>query len=214
MSNLARHIKHWFSAKPKLADWREYRYLALDLELSSLDPHQGEILSIGWVPVKPPSIYQQQGVELLIKDPGDLGQSPVIHGLTRKQLNSGISLKEALGQLLDATAQDSDNLWLLHHAGLDLAFLRKAFEDCGLPFETPRIVDTFRLEQRLLMRRGKEPQFEGLTLDKCRQRYGLDGHPAHNALEDALATAELFLCHGFQNFGKQGRTLSDLLSRP
>lgn len=212
MRAVARRLQDWLKPKPRLADWREYRYLAVDLELSSLDPNRGQILSIGWLPVKPPQICQGQGTELLIKDPGDLGQSPVIHGLTQQELAKGIGLKQALLQLLEASRQHSDNIWILHHSALDMAFIQKACAACDIEFCVPRIVDTLRLEKRLLTRQGKHPQFEGLTLDKCRSRYGLDSHPAHAALEDALATAELFLCHAYRHFGGRDSSLSYLLS--
>ena len=55
--------------------------------------------------------------------------------------------------------------------------------------------ETVGLEHRLLTRRD-QPILQGdLRLQACRERYGLPPLPAHNALSDALATAELLLAH-------------------
>ena len=54
---------------------------------------------------------------------------------------------------------------------------------------------TLRLEQQRLARREQPLQRGELTLATCRRRYQLPDYPAHNALWDALATAELLLAH-------------------
>ena len=47
----------WSAPLPsRRADWRDAEFLVLDAEMSSLDPNQGELLSLGWVTVSGGSI--------------------------------------------------------------------------------------------------------------------------------------------------------------
>ena len=69
---------------------------------------------------------------------------------------------------------------------------------------------TLRLEKRLLLRRDRPIQTGDLALSGCRRRYHLPDYRAHNALCDALATAELLLAH-IAHRARGGRlTLSEL----
>jgi DNA polymerase-3 subunit epsilon len=85
---------------------------------------------------------------------------------------------------------------LLHHAPLDLAFLRRGFAAHGLAWPRPPVVDTrlliARVEDRL---RRIEPHPRPLprALSEIRDQLGLPRYATHHALTDALATAELFL---------------------
>ena len=64
-------------------------------------------------------------------------------------------------------------------------------------------VDTMLLEQVQLRRREQPIRTGDLRLQACRDRYNLPAYPAHNALMDALATAELLLAQaGHRSRGK------------
>ena len=192
-------------------DWREYRYLAIDLELSGLDPAEGEILSVAWVPVRPPVIELTASQHFVVRNSGSLGQSPVIHGLTQQRLAAGEQLFDVLARLWRETSVCPHTVWLFHHARLDLAFLKEACDLMNMPFLPPAVVDTLMLEKRLLDKRHQPLHLAGLSLAQCRQRYGLDTFLAHDALEDAIATAELFLAHGYRNLGSRRQPLDVIL---
>jgi DNA polymerase-3 subunit epsilon len=85
---------------------------------------------------------------------------------------------------------------LLHHAPLDLAFMRRAYGRVGLAWPKPSVVDTvdllLRLHQREQMFRP-HPAPPRTSLPEARARLGLPPYRNHDALSDALATAELFL---------------------
>ena len=55
------------------------------------------------------------------------------------------------------------------------------------------VVDTLLQEQQLLQRREVPIKHGELRLQACRDRYNLPQFTAHNALLDALATAELLV---------------------
>lgn len=88
-----------------------------------------------------------------------------------------------------------DAVLVVHHGGVDLPFLRRDFRAAGARWPAPRVVDTARLLAR--MGRMAQPDLprdmQPLDLGRARRSYGLPGYQAHDALTDAVATAELFL---------------------
>ncbi|MDF2180013.1 3'-5' exonuclease [Aliiglaciecola sp. CAU 1673] len=195
-------------------DWRDYQYLAIDLELTGLEADKCDILSIAWVALKPPNIELASAREFIVNTQAPLGQSPTIHGLTQRELGQGSSLTKAVEALFEQTAAMRNCVWLFHHASLDMAFLQLACKKLDKPWAPPPVVDTLVLEGRSLRQAGREPKAEGLSLAQCRERYGLPAYPAHSAMEDALATAELFLSFAYQHHGQSGLRLSRLTYRP
>jgi DNA polymerase-3 subunit epsilon len=122
---------------------------------------------------------------------GDLPeQTVVIHGITDDQAAKGSKLKELLPQLLQRLR---GKILLVHNAALDRAFLDHACRTLyGAPFIAP-IIDTQNLAKRHFERRNLPIKSGELRLFSLRERYNLPRYNAHNALSDALATAELFL---------------------
>jgi DNA polymerase-3 subunit epsilon len=79
-----------------------------------------------------------------------------------------------------------------HHVGLEQAFLDAACRRLyGAGFLAP-LADTEVLIQHWLERKNEVFGGHQLRLHALRERYGLPRYKAHNALIDALATAELF----------------------
>ena len=75
----------------------------------------------------------------------------------------------------------------------DLAFQDRATRSLyGAPLLLP-VADTMAIEHRQLKRRDTAIRAGDLRLQACRARHNLPAYPAHNALSDALATAELLL---------------------
>jgi DNA polymerase-3 subunit epsilon len=172
------------------SDWRRVSFLATDAEMSSLEVNEGELLSIGWVVVEAASIALESARHYLIRARRTVGQSATIHQLRDCELDGASAPEEVLARFLDAAA---GRVLVFHNASLDMAFLdresRRAF---GAPLLLP-VVDTLLLEEALLRRRDVPVRPGGLRLQACRDRYNLPAYPAHNALLDALATAELLL---------------------
>jgi len=194
----------WQAPLPKPgADWRQVAFLACDGEMSSLE---GELLSLGWLPVVDGAAQLAGAQHRVVRPSGGVGQSAVVHQLRDVDLAGG----EEADAVLDAfLAAARGRVLVFHHARLDLAFLDRLCQArYGAPLLLP-VVDTLRLEQRLLARRDRAVKTGELTLGGCRARYGLPEHASHNALTDALATAELLLAHAAAR-GK-GLKLRDLL---
>jgi DNA polymerase-3 subunit epsilon len=72
-------------------------------------------------------------------------------------------------------------------------------------------VDTLLQEQALLQRKNLPIKPGDLGLQACRDHYNLPPYPAHNALLDALATAELLLAMVKHRSGGRDFPLRQLL---
>ena len=192
-------------------NWQNLEYLIVDTETSSLDVNDGELLSIGWVTIKNGDIQISDARHFYIKglmaNSESVGDSAAIHQIRDCELKNGIYIEEAIFTFLEACR---NKILVFHHAGLDLAFLNKHISRImGAPLLIPHI-DTLLLEKAKLSRQKDVLKKQDLTLGSCRERYGLPIYPAHNALNDALATAELLQAQ-IQHKGKKIRA-SELLA--
>ena len=171
-------------------DYRSVSYLSVDLEMTDLDPRKGEIVAIGYVPVVRGEIQIGEARSIIIRSARGVGDSATVHGLRDRDVSLGVAVDEALGELLEAMC---GRVFLAHHAPVDLAFLnyscRRLF---NVPFLAP-VVDTMGLERRRLAMRREHVHAGELRLYRCRERYNLPVYRAHDAVTDALGTAELFL---------------------
>jgi DNA polymerase-3 subunit epsilon len=169
--------------------------LAVDLETNGLNPNRDDILSIGFVAIDASAIKLATAKHLLIKPRTDINASgAIIHKIFDDRAATGVPLCEALPLLLNALA---GRVLLAHYASIERRFLRVACRACfGVPLLV-QTVDTLELEKRHLLRQqGAISQdhlhADALRLANVRRRYKLPDAPNHDALEDALATAELF----------------------
>lgn len=171
-------------------DWRQVSFLVADAEMSSLNVKQGELLSVGWVTVEHGAIFLDSARHYLVRAEKSVGQSAAIHSLRDCELSDADPGAEVLERLLVAAA---GKVLVFHNAGLDMAYLdRVSRQVFNAPLLLP-VVDTLLLEEALLRRRNQPIKHGDLRLHACRERYGLPPHRGHNALLDALATAELLL---------------------
>ncbi len=189
-------------------DWRRVSFLVVDAEMSSLDVNQGELLSVGWVVVDNGAIALGSAEHYLIRPENSVGQSATIHNLRDCELEDAASGDEVLAHFLAAAA---GRVLVFHNAALDMAFLnRVSRREFNAPILMP-VVDTLVQEQRLLQRRDVPLQTGILRLQACRDRYNLPQFPAHNALLDALATAELLVAMALHRSHGQDFALENLL---
>ena len=175
--------------------WEEVQFLVCDAEMSSLDPATGEVLSLGWVCVENGIIELSSAEHHLLRPERNVGDSATIHQLRDCELEDAAQAAEVMPVLLAAAL---GKVMVFHNSQLDIAFLDRISQQCyGAPL-LMMTVDTLQLEHRLMSRRDQPVAPGELRLQACRDRYGLPALPAHNALTDALATAELLVAHATQ----------------
>jgi DNA polymerase-3 subunit epsilon len=190
------------------SDWREVPFLVADAEMSSLDVNTGELLSVGWVLVEHGAINLGTAQHHLIRAESSVGQSATIHNLRDYDLAGAHSKGHVLRHFLQAAA---GSVLVFHHAALDMAFLDKVSRrEFSAPILMP-VVDTLLQEEKLLRRRDQPIKPGELRLQACRERYGLPHFHGHNALLDALSTAELLIALASRRSAGASLTLGQLL---
>ena len=197
-----------FRARLKDTVLNDTVFTAVDFELTSLDPSSSDITSVGYVSGLNNKVNLSSCGYHVIKTSADLGQSPVIHGLTHDVLAQGIMLDEALVSLCDAM---QSSVLVFHNASLDLKALDKAFCDYALPPLDVIYIDTLQLALYQLNKQHQVLPNNSATLTVCRQRLDLPSFPEHNALDDALATLQLLFAQLQQLGVKRHDNLSALL---
>ena len=165
--------------------------VSLDLETTGLDPAKHSILSYGLVQIDNMTIRLDSTHHEIISVVEDIPEaSVVIHQITDDRSAAGSPLEEVLPDLLRMLA---GKVMLVHYASIEQNFIDAACRRLyGAPFVIPTI-DTLILAQRRFERRNHTIQIGDLRLFNLRPRYNLPMYKAHNALSDAVATAELFL---------------------
>lgn len=143
--------------------------LAVDMETTSLDPREGAIVSIGWVPINGGVIDLGGADYVLIKGAtaGQIEQSVHIHMLTQDVVDAGVAEKEGISRLREAL---QGRALLAHFAALEVGFLKAACKRIYGAAPRLDVVDTFALERRHMERMATYPRGEDLRLARVRQR--------------------------------------------
>ncbi|MCU7553687.1 3'-5' exonuclease [Alteromonas sp. ASW11-19] len=202
----------WFSANVP-AQWRNRLWqdvplLAVDLELTSLNANTCGIVSAGWVAGQGGDIQLASASHRVVNTPSPLKQSPVIHGLTDRQVAEGAPLEEVLQSLLPYART---HMWVMHHSTLDWGALNRAFERCNIAIPGVVVLDTLDLMVYYLKKRYQMVPHDAVSLAGCRQQLGLPDAPAHNALEDAIATLQVWYALFEQLNGRNFMQVDDFL---
>lgn len=185
---MKRHLEQGAELRP--GNLSETPMIAVDLELTGLDAASNRIIATGWTQIDQGRIRLGSNRHILVDAGQSVGHSAAIHELTDSEVSTGIAPGEALEHLFEAAG---GRVWVFHHAGLDVSFLQAACRD-WLGFSPPFVVlDTMQIELGLRKRREQPVQQGDLQLGRLRADYGLPRYTAHDALIDALATAELLL---------------------
>lgn len=178
--------------------WDQPVYWSLDLETGGLDARTDPILSVGMVPIVGGVIRLGDAFSTLIRpDPGRpiRPESVRAHQLLAGDLRKSPPLAAVLQEV---DRRIADGVLLVHNQGIDIPFLKGGHARTNLPWKKPRIVDTVDLIARAASRRrflspdGVDHQ-PSYNLTEARRVHGLPDYAAHDALIDAVATAELFL---------------------
>lgn len=174
------------------ADVGEQHYIVVDFETTGLDPIQDNILSIGWVEMKGKYIELDSATEVFIKDVQHVKkETAVINHIVPEMLQDGITLNEAILRFLTCA---KGKIIIAHGCIVEQRFLdHYAQAQLGLPALPLLWLDTLKLEKYCVSHFQQRQESCDLRLSSIRQRYHLPEYNAHNALTDAIATAELFL---------------------
>lgn len=191
------------------SDYRQVEYLALDLETTGLQPGKDHILSVGAVLVRGTRIDLSTARHVLVRTKRSIPEaSAVIHQITDDRAAQGRPIEEVMPWLLEQLA---GRVMIAHHAKVEIGFLTAACRSLYGSEVLFTAVDTQAVALRAFRRRNQEVAARELRLHALRQRYGLPRYPAHDALSDALAAAELFLAQAAHRDSGKGMALKEFL---
>ncbi|WP_404340176.1 3'-5' exonuclease [Pseudoalteromonas mariniglutinosa] len=170
--------------------------VALDFETTGLNYESDEIVSVGLVPFTTERIYCRESKHWVVQPARQSldEQSIIIHGITHSQVDGAPDFSAVIEPLLSAL---KGRIIVVHFAAIERHFLFNALYQRlqeGLEFA---VIDTMVLEKRALQAKqgllGRlfKSRLGSLRLFDSRLRYSLPSYQNHNALTDALATAEL-----------------------
>ena len=165
--------------------------LALDFETTGLDAKADKLLSAGFVTLQNEQIKLGTCYHQIIKTKEQLEESNVIiHHITDEQKDQGEKLRTVIEALLHALA---GKVMLVHFARIERQFLTQACLELYGMAPDFAIIDTLVIAKRQLDKRDVAYDPSELRLPNLRRKYALPDHHGHNALNDAIATAELLL---------------------
>ena len=200
--------------------WREASYCAVDLELSGLDPREHEIVSFGAVPIEDGRVQLGSAVHGRVRPLRSISESSIrVHGLRVADLADAPPLDVAIDPLLAVMA---GRIPVVHVAAIERGFLRPALRRQGVRLRGP-MIDTSVLGLVWLHERdGNGPR--RVSLAELTAALGLPSHHPHDAVGDALTTAQVFVAlathldalqpETVRRLTTAGRRLESLLAYP
>ncbi|MDX1674868.1 MAG: exonuclease domain-containing protein, partial [Longimicrobiales bacterium] len=176
------------------ADWRRTTLWVLDLETGGLDPRTDPILSVGMVPIREGAIALGDAYYSLVASDRPIDESSLrIHHILPGDLEVAPSPADVLAEV---RRRVEGGVLVVHQWSVDVPFLAHGFRALGHEPPVFAVIDTVELLRRYARRQGlvnmERTQFSTALTD-AREWFGLPPHRSHEALSDAVATAELFL---------------------
>lgn len=173
---------------------REVRYAVIDTELTGLNEKKDSIVSIGALHVFNGRIELGYNFYRLVKPRTAMGSEGIlIHEITPSEVEEEPEFDLILKDFLSFC----ENCVLVGHClSIDVSFLNLEMNRIlGFSLANP-LVDTLALYRWLRGRWSSSPSFslspEVADLYEIAKTFGIPGEGAHNAIQDALITAQLF----------------------
>lgn len=165
--------------------------LSVDFETTGLNAITDKLLSVGFVSIDKRQIKLDSCYHQIINTKLRLdADNVIIHQITDQQKSEGKPLRVVVEALLKALA---GKVMLVHFARIEKQFLKQACIELYGVSPPIMILDTLAMAKRKLDQRDIAYDPQELRLSALRHKYGLPNHFTHNALNDAIATAELLL---------------------
>lgn len=166
----------------------EAEFMALDLELTSLDTKKCDIVAIGLQPFTSQGFALAKGRRWLLRT--QVGQSATIHQTTDHMLTSAPHLSQVLPEALLLCSQ---KVIVVHNRFIEQPVLARVARQLLNWQINPIYFDTMAYAMKKAGPHKEEFRHNDFTLATCRNKLGLPAVSAHDALVDAQATSELCL---------------------
>lgn len=189
----------------------EVEYLVLDFETTGLNYQNDHIISIGFTEIKKGRIQLNKSQHHLVKTEKKLHSDNVsIHQITDDEVSTGISVQAMMDLLLEKIAGKAV---VAHYQSIEYNFIQKLSMNLFQHHLPLQMVDTLLIEKRKTQRLMRPIAPNQLRLFNLRNDYNLPLYHAHNAMEDAIATAELLLAQiSHRQLSSKQLKLKDIIS--
>ena len=163
----------------------ELAYTVFDTETTGLNPAGGdEIIQIGAARIVNGKLLRQESYEQFVDPQFMIPEAGIpIHGITQDMVQGKPTIDQVL-PVFHAYARDT--VLVGHNAAFDMRFLQLKEDLTGVQFDQP-VLDT------LLLSAVVHPSQESHRIEAIAQRFNITVTGRHNALGDAVVTAEIFL---------------------
>ena len=174
------------SRRRRRASWRAAEFASLDFETTGLDYERDVIVSFGVVPVRGGRVIVREALQRLVAPSVPVSPASMrVHHILPQDLAGAATLAEAREELRRALDGRFVLTWF---ADVEIAFLGRIFQVPQRPWSM-RVVDVRRMVLEL---EGLDDETRQ-TLSGTAARYGIPVASPHEALDDALVAAQLFL---------------------
>lgn len=165
--------------------WREAEFAALDFETTGLDRARDAIVSFGVVPVRAGRVVVGEAMhQLVVPDVPASPESMRVHGIMPKDLVKAAPLAEAAASLGRALAGRFLVTWF---ASVEIGFLDRLYGR-----RRAWVRRTVDVRQMVIELEGLDQDVRQ-SLSSAAEHYGVPVANPHEALDDAMVTAQLFL---------------------
>ena len=186
----------WFFGRTQLS---QARWVVIDCETSGLDPRRDRLLSVGAIRVRSERIELGEAFSVRVRSPvASAAENILVHGIGGDEQLAAPPPEEVLPQFASFV---EGSIPVAFHAWFDREVLQRA----GLRI-APRWLDLEPLAHALY------PGRKLRTLDEWISSFGIESAARHDALFDALASAELLLVLLAQARGAGLRTVEDVMA--
>lgn len=160
----------------------EGSYVVFDIETTGLSPKECKITEIGAIKIKKGEVCDRfsQLINPEVPIPPNITE---LTGITNDMVSDKPNIEEVLPRFLEFC---SGCAVVAHNASFDCGFIRYNATELGLEFHN-KTLDTLRISRELFPNERKH------SLDAVCKRMGVSLENHHRAVDDATATAEIFL---------------------
>ena len=160
----------------------ESSYVVFDIETTGLSSRNDKITEIGAVKISNGSIVDtyNQLIDPEVPIPEKIVE---LTGITDEMLKDKPKIDSVIREFYDFS---KDSVLVAHNSDFDMGFIRREYESNSLPLNN-NVLDTLELARVLL------PELKNHRLNTLAKEFGVDLTNHHRAVDDARATAQIFL---------------------
>ena len=165
-------------------------YIVFDTETTGLNPKEDEILSIGAVKIKGNKIITSETFEVFVKNSKEINAKSIeIHGIRECDLKNATDVKEAIEDFLHFIGSRP---LIGYYLEFDVAMINKYIKPMlgiTLPNEMIEVSEIYFEKEITLIPQGNID----LRFDTILKNYDIPNMGVHNAVNDAIMTAMIYL---------------------